>query len=186
VLNYPVVVDDFEDYNDYPPNEIWNTWIDGFGDATNGATAGYPDPDFVTGEHYMEVGIVHSDLQSMPLFYDNTPGKSEVTKTINADWTVNGVTELTLFYYGDAANAAEPMFVALNSNAVVTNDDSTAALATEWVRWDIPLQTFTDKGVNLAGVGTISIGLGNKEAPQVGGGAGHVFIDDIRLYRPEP
>jgi len=39
--------------------------------------------------------------------------------------------------------------------------------------------------MNLADVNTISIGLGNKNNP-VAGGAGHVFFDDIRLYRPPP
>jgi len=55
-------------------------------------------------------------------------------------------------------------------------------LVTEWTRWDIPLQAFTDQGVNLANVNTISIGFGNKANPQAVG-SGHVFIDDIRLYR---
>ncbi|MCH7558474.1 MAG: discoidin domain-containing protein, partial [Planctomycetes bacterium] len=36
------VVDGFEDYNDYPPDEIWSTWVDGYGVQTNGATTGYP------------------------------------------------------------------------------------------------------------------------------------------------
>ncbi|MCH8120793.1 MAG: discoidin domain-containing protein, partial [Planctomycetes bacterium] len=26
-----LVVDDFEGYNDYPPDEIWSTWVDGYG-----------------------------------------------------------------------------------------------------------------------------------------------------------
>jgi hypothetical protein len=78
------------------------------------------------------------------------------------------------------------MFVALNGNAVVTNDDLKAAQAVEWTRWDILLQDFADQGVNLANVNTISIGLGNKANPAPGGGSGHVFFDDIRLYRSAP
>ncbi|MCH8120215.1 MAG: discoidin domain-containing protein, partial [Planctomycetes bacterium] len=39
------VVDGFEDYNDYPPDEIWSTWVDGYGVPANGATVGYPNPD---------------------------------------------------------------------------------------------------------------------------------------------
>ncbi len=58
------VVDDFEDYNDYPPNEIWSTWIDGYGVPTNGATAGYPAPDWGADEHYVETTIVHGGEQS--------------------------------------------------------------------------------------------------------------------------
>jgi hypothetical protein len=40
--------------------------------------------------------------------------------------------------------------------------------------------------VNLTNVATLSLGLGNKAAPQPGGGTGHVFFDDIRLYRSSP
>ena len=185
VANF-LIVEDFEDYNDFPPNEIWNTWIDGYGVATNGSTAGYPDPDFNAGGHYMETDIVHGGEQSMPLFYDNAAGLSEATRTLGSqDWTAEGVVTLTLFYYGDAANAAEPIYVALNGSAVAVNDDTTAALATEWTQWDIPLQVFADQGVNLVNVNSLTLGFGNKTSPQAGGGSGHVFFDDIRLYRPE-
>jgi hypothetical protein len=184
-LNYLVVVDDFEDYKDYSPDEIWNTWIDGYGDATNGSTVGDPDPDFNAGGHYVETDIVHSGEQSMPLFYNNTAGLSEATRAINDNWTQGGVVTLTLFYHGDAANAVVPMYVALNGNAVVTNDEANAVLVTEWTKLDIPLQAFADKGVNLANVASMSIGFGNKANP-VAGGSGVMYFDDIRLYLPEP
>ncbi len=182
-----IVVEDFEDYNDFPPDEVWNTWIDGYGDPTNGATAGYPDPDFVGGGHYMEDTIVHSGEWSMPLFYNNVAGLSEATRTLDSsvsDWTEEGVVTLAVWYYGDAANAAEPMYVALNGNAIAENPDLNAALVTEWTRWDTPLQVFADQGVNLSNVGSMSIGFGNKTNP-LAGGAGNVFFDDIRLHVPE-
>ncbi len=181
-----LVVDDFEDYNDYPPNEIWNTWIDGYGDATNGSTSGYPDPDFNAGEHYLETTIVHSGVQSFPLFYDNAAGISEATKTLSTlnDWTEYDVNTLTLWYYGNSDNAAVPMYVVLNGSAASTNDNVNAARALEWTQWDIPLQVFADQGVNLANVGSITLGFGNRSNPTAGG-AGNVFFDDIRLYRLE-
>jgi hypothetical protein len=180
-----LVVEDFEDYNDYPPDEVWNTWLDGYMDSTNGSTAGYPDPDFVMGEHYLENVTVHEGQWSMPLFYDNSSaGISEVTRTITSttrDWTRQGVGVLTLFYYGDQANTTEQMFVAVD-NVVVNNDDINAARVNIWTQWDIPLQVFADQGVNLNSVGSITIGFGNRDNP-VAGGEGHVFFDDIRLYR---
>ncbi len=185
VLNFPVVVDDFEDYNDYPPDEIWNTWFDGFGDPSNGSTAGYPDPDFVIDEHYAETTIVHSGAQSMPLFYDNAAGLSEVTRSLSgsvSDWTQEGVVTLTLFINGDAANAAEPVYVVAGS-AVITNDDPQLALTTEWTQWDIPLADIAAQGVNLSNVSSLSIGLGDKANP-VAGGTGVLYVDDIRLYLP--
>jgi hypothetical protein len=38
--------------------------------------------------------------------------------------------------------------------------------------------------INLANVNTITLGFGSRNNP-VAGGAGMVFFDDIRLYRPE-
>jgi hypothetical protein len=190
VANF-ILIEDFEDYNDYPPNEVWNTWTDGYGDPLNGSSAGYPDPDFVAGEHYLDDIIVHSGDWSMPVFYDNsTAPLSEVTRTVDSsvsNWTVDDVITLTLFYQGDAANIAEPMYVVVDG-VVVTNDNANAALATEWTRWDIPLQSLADQGVNLNNVGSLTIGFGNKANPSPDGSSGHVFFDDIRLYRamPEP
>ena len=101
------------------------------------------------------------------------------------NWTRDGVVTLSLWYYGDAANAAEQMYVALNGNAVYNNPDANAALVTEWTPLPIPLQEFANKGVNLSSVNSMTIGLGNKANPQLGGGSGHIFVDDIRLYRLE-
>ena len=181
--NY-IIIEDFEDYNDFEPDTVWNTWADGYDDETNGSSAGYPNPNFFNDEHYLEDEIIHSGDWSMPLFYDNSSAMlSEVTKTLNADWATEGFATLSLWYNGLPFNIAEPMYVALNGNAVVTNNNANAALVTEWTQWDIPLQTFADQGVDLANVGTLSIGFGNKANP-VRGGAGNVFIDDIRLYLP--
>ncbi len=183
------VVDDFESYTDFSPNEVFNTWIDGYEDAANGSTAGYPNPDFVDGEHYLEDVNVHGGDWSMPLFYDNSSARiSEVTRTFTStmrDWTQEDVVVLTLFYYGDPNNTPEQMYVALDGDAVVNNDDPDAALAEDWTRWDIPLQIFEDMGVNLGDVDSMTIGFGNKSNPTVGG-AGHVFVDDIWLFTPLP
>jgi len=178
-------IDDIEDYNDYPPNEIFSTWKDGWEVPTNGSTVGYPDPNFDQGEHFVETNIVHGGGQSMPYFYENNFKYSEITMTLVSvrDWTEEGVGVLSLWFCGDAANAAERMYVALNGSAVVYYDNPDAALIAEWTEWTIDLQEFAAQGVNLANVTTISIGFGDKNNLQAGG-SGMVFFDDIRLYRP--
>ncbi len=97
-----VVVDDFESYTDYPPDEIFNTWIDGFGIETNGAVVGHAEPDFAAGEHYAETTIVHGGKQSMPFFYDNNMKYSEAERTLASgrDWTADDVIELSLWFRG--------------------------------------------------------------------------------------
>jgi len=177
-------VDDFESYNDLDPadpesNRIFNAWIDGYDDPTNGSLVGYDAPPFA------EQTIVHSGNQSMPLFYDNSVGYSEATLTLTypRDWTENGVTTLTIWFRGISANAAETLYVALNGSAVVNHENPDAAQTGAWTELSIPLQAFADQGVNLANVNTISLGLGNKSNP-VAGGSGTMYFDDIRLYAP--
>jgi hypothetical protein len=52
-----------------------------------------------------------------------------------------------------------------------------------WTEWVIPLQTFADQGISLNNVDRIAIGLGTKGNITIPGGAGKMYIDDIRLYR---
>jgi hypothetical protein len=182
-----LLVDDFEDYNDYPPDEIWSTWTDGYGTTTNGSTIGYPDPDWNAGEHYVETSIVHGGAQAMPYFYDNDSKFSEASRSLVSvrDWTQEGVGVLSLWFYGDEDNDAEQMYVALNGSVIVNHDNPNAAQIGTWTEWTIDLQEFAAQGVNLANVNTITIGFGDKNNLQAGG-EGLVFFDDIRLYRPAP
>jgi len=181
-----LIVDDFESYNDLDPadpasNRIFNVWLDGFGDQTNGSLVGYDIPPFT------ERNIVHGGSQSMPMSYDNSVGKSEATSVLTypRDWTEKGVNTLTIWFMGDFANAAENLYVALNNSAVVNHDDPQAALIPDWTEWNIDLQKFADQGVDLTNVNTITLGLGSRNNP-VAGGSGIMFFDDIRLYPPAP
>jgi hypothetical protein len=177
-----LIIDDFEAYNDLDPadpesNRIFNAWLDGFDNpAINGSVVGHANPPFA------EQSIVNGGLQSMPMAYDNAVGKSEATLTLtsNGDWTVKGVTTLTIWFRGVSSNAAEPLYVTLNGGAAVTNDNPDAAQTTAWTEWNIDLQAF---GANLSNVNTITIGFGNSANP-VAGGTGMMYFDDIRLYPP--
>ena len=175
-----LIIDDMESYNDLDEgdpasNRIYLAWLDGFDNpAVNGSVVGYANPPFA------EQTIVHSGLQSMPMAYDNAVGKSEATLTLTSsrDWTVKGVNTLTIWFRGAASNAAETLYVILNGNARVDNDNPDAATITGWTAWTIDLQAF---GVNLANVNSITLGLSS-----VTGGTGMMYFDDIRLYPPAP
>jgi len=183
-----IIVDDMESYNDIDEgepgsNRIYLAWVDGYDNpAVNGSVVGhFPGPPFA------EQTIVHGGNQSMPLAYDNAVGKSEATLTLTDthDWTENGVNTLVIWYIGDAANAAETMYVVLNGTAGIDNPNPDAAQVLAWTEWTIDLQEFADQGVNLTNVNTITIGFGNRNNP-VAGGSGMMFFDDIRLYPPAP
>jgi hypothetical protein len=120
----------------------------------------------------------------MPFSYDNNLKTSEATKTLASlhDWTEGGMTELSLWFRGSAANAADRMFVALNGTAVIYHEDPAVTQTVGWNEWVIPLQAFTDQDVNLANVNSITLGFGTKDNPAAGG-TGRVYFDDIRLYR---
>ncbi len=92
-----IVLDDFEDYNDYPPDRIFDAWLDGWDNPTiNGALVGYADPPFT------EQTIVYGGAQSMPLFYDNNLKYSEATLSLTStrDWTRQGVETLSMWFRG--------------------------------------------------------------------------------------
>jgi hypothetical protein len=175
-----LIIDDMESYNDINEgepgsNKIYLSWVDGFDNpATNGSVVGYITVPST------EQTIVHSGNQSMPFEYNNAVGKSEATLTLtsNRDWTVNGVDTLTIWFRGDTGNAAETLYVALNGNARVDNDNPNAAQAAAWNEWNIDLQAF---GINLSNVNSITLGLSS-----VTGGTGMMYFDDIRLYPPAP
>ncbi|MFC1635273.1 PA14 domain-containing protein [Planctomycetota bacterium] len=176
-----LLVDDFEGYtNDDGAGEaIWQHWIDGFGVADNGAQVGELMPP------YAEQTIVHGGRQSMPFYYVNETGvtnsEAVLALTWPRDWTEENVAELSLWFQGDPANAAERLYVMV-SNAVVPNEDPAAAQINAWTQMVIPFQAFADKGVNLTNVNQIGIGLGSKGGLSAGG-SGTMYIDDIRLYR---
>ena len=72
---------------------------------------------------------------------------------------------------------------AAGNPVVVVHDNPDASLLDTWTEWAIPLQTLADQGISLTDVDRIAIGLGTKGNMTTPGGAGKMFIDDIRLYR---
>jgi hypothetical protein len=174
-------VDDFESYTDDEGSRIYETWVDGWTNNT-GSTVGYVQAPFA------ERAIVHGGQQSMPLDYNNvkSPFYSEAEQEFATaqDWTVGDVTTLVLFVRGRLNNGPAPLYFAVqdasNKTATVIHPDAAVVGTAKWTEWKIPLSDVT--GVNLARVKKITIGLGNKDNPK-GGGAGLIYVDDIRLIK---
>jgi len=180
-----LVVDDFEAYNDLNPedpesNRIFNVWFDGYDVPTNGSLVGYEDAPFC------EQTIVHGGKQSMPFFYSNTGGaaysEAERTFAVGQDWTRGGAKTLSLWFYGDAGNTAEQMYVKVNGVKVVYGGNVTDIQSASWHEWNIELASF---GVNLQNVTKLSIGVGD-ETSTTPGGSGVLCVDDVRLYKLAP
>ncbi|MHC4324369.1 MAG: PA14 domain-containing protein [Planctomycetota bacterium] len=188
-----LVVDDLESYNDIDPpnpgsNTIFGYWIDGYQTATNSALVGNDFPP------YTEQTVIHGGRQSMPYVYDITMKFAEATLTLDSprDWTAADVKTLTIWFHGNLVNDAAQIYVAIanitGAPAVVTHNDPAATQIHAWTRWDIPLQAFADKGIDLTDVNTITIGIGDKANPS--GGKGKIYFDDIGLHplgaEPDP
>jgi hypothetical protein len=169
-----LVVDDFEDYNDFEPDRIFDTWIDGWNVPANGSQVGY------TGAPFCERTIIHGGKQSMPLFYSNTSGtvysEAERTFTVGQDWTRAGATLLAVHFYGDPNNALGQFYVKVNGVKVPYDGDSAALTMASWTRWDIDLSAV---GTNLEHITSMAIGI-------EGSGSGIFYIDDIWLLSPSP
>jgi len=193
------VIDDFESYNS-EDNQIWISWHDGIGFGGPGV-----EPYFegnhtgaIVGDEdtfsYTEETIVHGGKQSMPYFYDNNkPGylnysEAELILDYPRDWTAQGVDELAIWFMGDSNNDPEPIYVAVSNGtgepAIVVYDHPAATQIGVWIEWVIPLQELADQGIDLTDVDRIAIGIGIRGNTTTPGGAGKVYIDDIRLYQP--
>ena len=176
-----LVVDDFEEYNDYEPDLIWiwRTWVDGYVEPpavrTNGSTMGHT----VQYEPSMELVTVYDCSQSAPLYYDNTTvGFSEVTANltdlgVSGDWTKHAIGTLTVWFYGDLNNDAQQLYVKINDTKIL-HDDPESLKQALWQMWPIDLSTY-----DVSDVSTLSIGLDRLNGVD---GDGMVLLDAIRLY----
>ncbi|MHC4682340.1 MAG: hypothetical protein ACYTEK_27075, partial [Planctomycetota bacterium] len=169
-----IVVEDFEDYNDWPGYEIYTTWPDGYENPANGSQVGYLTPPIA------ETTIVHGGDQSMPLLYSNTGGAaySEAARTFAApqDWTKYGIQTLVLYFHGTPGNTGQ-LYAKVNGVKVAYPGDAADIAKPRWKQWNIDLASL---GVNLQSVMTLALGIDGN------GAGGTLYVDDIRLYRLAP
>jgi len=198
-LNY-LDVDDMETYTawDTADNNIFEVWVDGMGNCRGSGND--------TGANVFEsAGTGVGGSQAMQCDYDNdgmvlnpcldTPvdelrshlySKIEaqvlsLPSGVGANWTVQGVKVLSLWFYGDPANVVEPMWVELSDTTTnkakviygtYTGEEAADIAEASWHEWLIDLGDFA--GVNLADVKSVAIGIGT-EGSMVPGGSGGRF-----------
>jgi hypothetical protein len=147
--------------------------------STNGSTwqmLGQPEPFQMASNAYIGLVVTaHNAALTCEAKFSNVA----ITGNAGSLWINQDI--------GIQSNNAEPLYVAVANStgnpAVVVHDNPDAALIDTWTEWVIPLQTFADQGINLNDVDGIAIGMGIKGNTTMPGGAGKMFIDDIRLYR---
>jgi len=198
-----LVVDNFESYANDSPNRLFQAWVDGMGfseddyfptgNPGNGSSSAVGHDIWSPGTTYntiVETEIVHGGRQSMPVDYNNlnAPYYSEAVRTWKTaqNWTADGDDTLVLHAQGKSANQAARLYVALEDSggkiAVVTYADDTAVTSPNWIEWKIPLSSFT--GVKATAIKKVYIGVGNRDMPAKGG-AGTIFVDDIKVIKAQ-
>ncbi len=186
-----LVVDDFETYTDTVGERVFQTWLDGFGYTEpvqvtgngTGSTVGNADAPFA------ELATVYSGYQAMPMDFNNAidPFYSEAERTwaTPQNWTVGGVNALVLYIQGDTLEGVTQLYVVLEdssgNSAVVSRAPISSSVTNRWIEWKIPLSAFTK--VSPTKIKKMYIGVGDRTAP-VKGGAGRIYIDDIRVVKP--
>jgi hypothetical protein len=99
------------------------------------------------------------------------------TGTVTGQWQSQDI--------GIQSNAAEQLYVAIEDGSgksvVVKHSNPASTAIPNWTEWKIPLADITS--VNLQAIKKMSIGVGDRANPQRGG-AGTLYIDDIKLYQP--
>jgi len=185
-----IMLDDFESYHDDLDDLYWfygGNWLDGIDNGTGStlylglSSAGEP---------------THGGGQSLYYNYFNSFGYSEAERVINPgerDWSFGGLKMLTLFFYGDPANAAganEQMYCGIEdagSNYADVQygdqqgEDMSDVQVAEWHEWNIAISGFS--GTAPGDVRSLFIGFGERGSGTAGG-SGTLYFDDICLYLP--
>jgi len=106
---------------------------------------------------------------------------------VSVEGGVSGTWEVAEIGVDHASNAPAPLYVAVEDAGgaigIVSHPDPDATLLDTWQEWNIALSEFAATGVNLGGVKAMHIGIGDPADPQLNG-AGTVYIDEIRVYKP--
>jgi len=88
-----------------------------------------------------------------------------------------------------AGNTPDTFYVVVEDSAgkskVVSHEDRNAVAAGAWKSLNVPLSVLTSAGVDITRIKKLTVGVGDRAAPKAGG-AGKLYIDDIRLIRVAP
>ncbi|MHC4060895.1 MAG: LamG domain-containing protein [Planctomycetota bacterium] len=205
-----IIIDDFETYID--DSALQSTWVE-MASQPAGRTTGarlylgkYSSQVRYLphgGDQIMRFGwcndiCIISDVLFSEAWLPMTPDKK--------DWTQDGVSALTLFFYGLTTNEIygrrDQMYVGIDDTTGkyaeirygdyerAGEEDVNDINIPEWQEWFIALMDFNDpcyaavpNDVDLTDVNNLYLGFGNRRNPLLGG-HGEVRFDDIRLNLP--
>ena len=101
--------------------------------------------------------------------------------------TCTNAVAMSVWIYGDAANADETMYVTLSdgtNQATVVCPIANVTQIADWTNiWNIDLRDFpaANPAIDMGAITTMTIGVGDPASPSAGG-SGTIYIDNINLY----
>jgi hypothetical protein len=177
-----VPLDDMEEYTADVPNPLYFTWVDGYEEPqSNGSLvganpyAGDGDPFTPEDDDFSpEIVVIHSGLQSLPIWFDNTTAPvSTVTRIFaNSEIPDVGARGMELYYQFGIDSVGDELFVEINGVEVA----SVAIPATILPVWNPLPVDLTSAGIDEATqITSMTIGVRGANAKGV------VYVDDVLL-----
>jgi len=191
-----LLVDDFDSYDIsnplvYDEGSDTGTWLDTWTNDTGSELFLETDPLFTRDGNSLEF-TYKNIFKDGPVYLGSEIEADTADLVCGPDWTVSGVKDFVLRYYGDSTNsitANDRMYVALEDAdgnvGVLEHPDMNEFLVEDWREWNIDMQDFNDLGVDIRNISTVYIGFGGPRTGQSAeGGFGIVYFDDIEVLRP--
>lgn len=169
--NDPAAIEYFESY--LTTVQLLEKWADG---TTNGTASAVALGDY--GDNFMQLAYQNDQL----------PYRSQADYTFASakDFTVNDSQYLSVLVRGDAANAADRIYVRLEDaegrSGVQEIADPNTVQTAAWTELAFPLADFG--GLDLTQIRKLSVGAGLPDASSPTG-QGILRVDNIRLFPPQ-
>ncbi|MHC4423748.1 MAG: hypothetical protein ACYSWR_03655 [Planctomycetota bacterium] len=187
-----MIVEDMESYDEScSGNAVWEVWLDGAGDCNGIGGNGTGSSLYISTE-------AHGGDQAMEYVYDSSGSEREcayslATKAYSPALNLvdNYEKAMVLWFYGDADNDSESMWVVLSDGTtdaqsiygIVGTDNPEDIKIEDWRDWNIDMEDQFST-VDMSNVEGVSIGFGPRglcDGEHPGAPTGAVLFDDISL-----
>jgi len=150
-----------------------------------GLCSAYYSPDGVTWTRIGDVSVLNVENPMYVGLAVTSHSTGNPTTAVFSNVTINGAarTDWLSQDVGILSNRREPLWVEISDGvrqSRVHHPTGDPVVSDTFAQWHVALSSFTN--VNLANVTRLSIGIGTP-GPAVGG-AGRIYVDNIRLYPP--
>ena len=153
-----------EDFNAYPDTDAMEQVWTGFGQAA------------ISLDPLLNIMNYEYDCSTPPY-----AGQAVMTIEADQDWVDAGWQSMDILFRGDQGNTPALLSITLSDgthSATVSHPDPDAVTTVHWQQWNLRLADFSEQGVNLNHIVSLTVNVGDGTA----GGAGTIYLNDILLH----